>query len=106
MRKLFIILAFVCIVLGIILTILPTEKLALIPIFAAIIFGILAVLKSEINQNKLPKTIVFLALIVLIVAIGKTFLTKDEVVVDKKDEIQKIESQKEDKKVLEELDGL
>lgn len=106
MRKLFIVLAFVCAVLGVVFTILPTEKLGLIPTGLALVFSFLALKKSEIGQKSFPKFILIFASILFFVGLIKVFLIKDEVVIDKQDEIQKVESQKEDKKDLEELDGL
>ena len=106
MRKLFTVLGVICTILGLILTILPTEKLGLIAIVLGLVFSFLAINNSEIGQKTLPKFILIFSIILIFVALAKTFLIKDEVIIDKKDEIQKIESQKEDKKDLEELDGL
>lgn len=106
MKKLFIVLAFIFAVLGVIFTILPTEKLGLIPTGLSLIFAFLALKKSEIGQTTFPKFILIFAAILLLVGFSKVFLIKDEVVIDKQDEIQKVESQKEDLKDLEELDGL
>ncbi len=106
MRKLFIVLAFIFAVLGVIFTVLPTEKLGLIPIGLSLIFGFLALKKSEIGQKGFTKFILIFATILLLVGLAKVFLIKDEVIIDKQDEIQKVESQKEDLKDLEELDGL
>ncbi len=106
MRKLFLTLSIILTVLGIILTILPTEKLAVIPIVLAVILGFLALIKSDEGQKNLPKWILIIALITFFVSIGKQFLSKDEVVIDKQEEVKKVESQKEDKKDLEDLEGL
>ncbi len=106
MRKLFIVLAFIFAVLGVIFTILPTEKIGFIPTVLTLIFSFLAFKKSEIAQKGFPKVLFIFAIVLIVVGFVKAFLIKDEVVIDKQDEIQKIESQKEDKKDLEELDGL
>ncbi len=106
MRKSLLILSIIITVLGIVLTILPTEKLALIPIVLAIILGFLALIKSDESQKNLPKWVLIIALITFFVSIGKQFISKDEVVIDKQEEVNKIESQKEDKKDLEDLEGL
>ncbi len=106
MRILFIVLAFICVVLGVIFTVLPTEKLGLIPTALALILSFLAIKKTGISQKGFPKFILIFASILLIVGLAKIFLIKDEVVINKQDEIQKVESQKEDKKDLEELDEL
>ena len=106
MRNLFIVLAIVFAVLGVILTILPIEKLGLIPVFGAVIFSFLALKKSETNSRKVPMVIFIFALVLMMASLSKIAMTKDEVIIDQKDEIIKIESQKQDQKDLEELDGL
>lgn len=106
MRKLFIVLAFIFAVLGVIFIILPTEKLGLIPVGIALIFSFLALQKSDIGQKGFPKFILVFSIILMIVGLAKSFLIKDEVVIDKQDEIQKVESQKDDQKDLEALDDL
>jgi predicted membrane channel-forming protein YqfA (hemolysin III family) len=106
MRKLFVTLSVIFAVLGIVLTILPTEKLALIPIVLSVVLSFLALIKSDENQKKFPKWILVIALLTFFVSVGKQFLMKDEVVIDKQDEVKKVESVKEDKKDLEDLEGL
>ena len=106
MRKLYIILSIIAAILGLILTILPTEKIALIALVLSIIFSVLAINKSDISAKNLPKFLLLFAGITLIIGLVKIFAIKDEVVIDQKDEIIKVESQKQDKKDLEELEGL
>ena len=106
MRKLYIILAVILAFIGLILTILPLEKIGLIPVVLSLILSFLSLKKSEISQRKFPQFLIILSLIIVIVAIAKIFTDKDEVIVDKKDEIIKIESQKQDKKDLETLEDL
>ena len=106
MRKLYITISIIAAILGLVLTILPTEKIALIALFLSIIFSVLAMNKSEISAKKLPKFLLLFAGITLIIGLVKIFAIKDEVVIDQKDEIIKVESQKQDKKDLEELEGL
>ena len=106
MKRLFIVLAILFIILGVIFTILPTEKLGLFPTGLALIFSFLALKKSETTQKGFPKILLILAIVLMVVGFAKTFLIEDDVSIDKQDEIQKIESQKEDKKDLEALDEL
>ena len=106
MRKLFITISIIFAVLGVILSILPTEKLGLIPVVLSIVLAFLALKKSDDTQKKLPQFILIFTTILLVIALVKITLTIDEVVIDQKDEIIKIESQKQDVKDLEELDGL
>lgn len=106
MRKLYITLSIIAAILGLVLTILPTEKIGLIALFLSIIFSVLAINKSEISAKNLPKFLLLFAGITLIIGLVKIFAIKDEVVIDQKDEIIKVESQKQDKKDLEELEGL
>ena len=106
MRKFLIIVTFILIALGVLLTILPTEKLGLLPIIGALILSIIATKKSDISNIKLPKFLIIITTILLVIALAKIAMTKDEVVIDQKDEAVKIESQKQDQKDLEALDGL
>jgi hypothetical protein len=106
MRKLFLILASIFTALSIVFAFLPLGTLALIPIGTAILFGILALKKSDIKQQKVVKVILIFAILSLVFVVGKEVFTKDEVVVDKQFDTKKTESKKEAKKDLEELDGL
>lgn len=106
MRKIFIVLSIVFALCGIVLTILPTEKLGLIPVLGSLIFSFWALKKSETDLRRIPLIILIFALVLLIVSLAKIAIIKDEVIVDQKDELIKIESQKQDQKDLEELDGL
>ena len=106
MRKLFLVIASIFTALSIVFAFLPLGTLALIPIGIAILFGILALKKSDLKQQKAVKVILLFAILSLVFVIGKEIFTKDEVVVDKQFDTKKIESKKEAKKDLEELDGL
>ena len=106
MRKLFIVLASIFAVLGIILTVFPTEQLALIPIGLALTLAFLALRKSEGNQSKFPKLILVVAALTLLTVVGKEVFIKDEIVVDKQFDQKKVESKKEAQKDLEELEDL
>jgi energy-coupling factor transporter transmembrane protein EcfT len=106
MRKLFLVLAIIFTALSIVFAYLPLGTLALIPIGIAILFGILALKKSDIKQQKVVKVILLFAILSLVFVVGKEIFTKDEVVIDKQFDTKKVESKKEAKKDLEELDGL
>lgn len=106
MRKLFLILSCIFGVLGIVFTILPMDTLAFLPIGLALIFGLLALKKSDDNQKKFPKIVLMVGAFCSLVVLGKTLLIEDEVAIDTQFEQQKIETKQEAKKELEELEGL
>ncbi|MBF6641743.1 hypothetical protein IVB69_09645 [Flavobacterium sp. J49] len=106
MRKLFLILACVFGVLGIVFTILPMDTLAFLPIGLALIFGLLTLKKSEDNQKKFPKILLVIGALCSVVVLGKTLLIEDQVATDTQFEQQKIETKQEAQKELEELEGL
>jgi hypothetical protein len=106
MRKLFLVIAGIFTTLSIVFVFLPLGTLALIPIGIAILFGILALKKSDIKQQKVVKVILIFAILSLVFLVGKEVFTKDEVVVDRQFDTKKIESEKDAKKDLEELEGL
>jgi len=106
MRKLFLVITIIFTALSIVFAYLPLGTLALIPIGIAILFGFLALKKSDFKQQKAVKVILLFAILSLVFVVGKEIFTKDEVVVDKQFDTKKIESKKEAKKDLEELDGL
>ena len=104
MRKLFLIIAIIFTVLGIIFAFLPLGTIALLPIGIALLFGFLTFQKSDENQKKVVKAVLLLASISMLVVIGKELLIKDEVEKDVQFEKAKVESKKEDKKELENLE--
>lgn len=106
MRKLFLVLAFIFTTLSIVFAYLPLGTLALIPIGIAILFGFLALKKSDIKQQKVVKVTLLFAILSLLAVVGKEVFTKDEVVIDKQFDTKKVESEKEAKKDLEDLEGL
>ena len=106
MRKLFLVLASIFTTLSILFAFLPLGTLALIPIGIAILFGFLALKKSDLKQQKAIKVILLFAILSLVVVVGKEIFMKDEVEVDKQFDTKKSESKKEAKKDLEELDDL
>lgn len=103
MRKLYVIAAVFFAVLGIVFTILPLGTIAFLPIGVALILSFLAIYKSNFNQQKLPKIILFISALTFLVVIGKVIFVKDVVVSDKQFEKNKVESKKEDIKDLEGL---
>ena len=106
MRKLIVVLAFVFTVLGIIFSVLPMDTMAFLPIGLALILSLLLLKKSEEQEKKLPKALLFISALCSVFVLGKTLFIKDEVVVDQKFEQQKIETEQEAKKELEEIEGL
>jgi hypothetical protein len=106
MRKLFLVIASIFATLSIVFAFLPLGTLALIPVGIALVFGFLALKKSDNKQGKFAKLLLFVSFLSLAMVIGKELFTKDEVEVDKQFEEKKIESKKEAQKDLEELEGL
>jgi hypothetical protein len=104
MRKLFIGLALLFAILGIVFAVLPMGTLALLPIGLALIFAFIAFIQSDINQKSLPKWILVVAGLTLIIVIGKVSLVEDEVAKDEQFEQKKVESKLEDLKDLEDLE--
>lgn len=104
MRKLFIFLGITFTVLAIIFSALPLDTIAFLPIGLAIVFCLLLLKKSEVNQKKLPNILLLLCVLSSLFVLGKTLLVKDEVVKDAKFENEKIETKKEAKKELEDLE--
>jgi hypothetical protein len=104
MRKSFIVIAFLFVILGIVFAVLPMGTLALAPVGLAILFSILAFIKSEPTEKALPKWLLIISVITLVVVVGKVLLIKDELAKDTQFEQKKIESKKEDMKDLEDLD--
>jgi hypothetical protein len=82
------------------------DTLAFLPVGLALVFSLLLLRKSEEQQKKLPKVLLFIGVLCSAFVMGKTLLIKDEVATDTKFEEQKIENKKEAKKDLEELEGL
>lgn len=106
MRKLIVVLAIVFTVLGIIFSVLPMDTVAFLPIGLALVLSLLLLKKSEEQEKKLPKALLFICALCSLFVLGKTLFIKDEVVVDQKFEQQKIETEQEAKKELEEIEGL
>ena len=103
MRKLFFYLAIFFSVLGIAFAVLPLGTIALLPIGLALIFSFLSFKKSEKNQKKIPKLLLIVSALTLLVVVGKEVFIKDEVIIDKQFDQNKIESKKD---AVKELEGL
>ena len=104
MRKSFIVIASLFVVLGIVFAILPLGTLALAPVGLAILFSVLAFVKSGEMEKAVPKWLLIISVLTLVVVLGKGFLIKDEVAKDSKFEQKIIESKKEDMKDLEDIE--
>ena len=104
MRQLFLVIASIFTVLSVVFAFLPLGTLALVPIGIALLFGFLALKKSDTKQAKWVKVLLVVSVLSLVFVVGKEFLTKDEVEVDKQFDVKKVESKKEAQKELEDLE--
>jgi hypothetical protein len=104
MRKLLVVLAIIFTSLAIIFSALPLDTIAFLPIGLAMIFCLLLLKKSAVNQKKLPNILLLLCVVSSLFVLGKTLLVKDQVVKDTKFEKEKMETKKEAKKELEDLE--
>ena len=93
MRNLIVILGFICAALGLVLAILPFNKLAIIPLIIAFVLAIITIQTSKrVNKSTMPvRIILFITIIGLFLAIYRTVM--DENVVE-----QSTESIERDKK--------
>lgn len=103
MRKLFIILAAVFAVVGLVFAILPMGSIAFLPIILAIVLALVAMWKSNDNQKKIPKWILVIALAILVLVMVKVVFVKDKVVVDQQFIQENVDSKEE---AQQELEGL
>ncbi|MGL2962364.1 hypothetical protein ACSVH2_00930 [Flavobacterium sp. RSB2_4_14] len=106
MRKVILLLAIIFTVLAIVFSALPMDTLAFLPIGTALLFSLLLLKKSEYEQKRFPKSLLFICALCSVFVLGKTLFIKDKVEVDQKFELQKIETKEEAKKELEEIEGL
>ena len=104
MRQLFLVIASIFSVLSVVFAFLPLGTLALIPVGIALLFGFLALKKSDTKQAKWVKVLLVVSVLSLVFVVGKEFLTKDEVELDKQFDVKKVESKKEAQKELEDLE--
>jgi uncharacterized membrane protein len=103
MSKLFIILAAVFAVVGLVFAILPMGSIAFLPIILAIVLALVAMWKSNDNQKKIPKWILVIALAILLLVTVKVVFVKDKVVVDQQFIQENVDSKEE---AQQELEGL
>ena len=103
MRKLFIILAAVFAVVGLVFAILPMGSIAFLPIILAIVLALVAMWKSNDNQKKIPKWILVIALAILVLVTVKVVFVKDKVLVDQQFIQENVDSKEE---AQQELEGL
>ncbi len=104
MRQLFLVIASIFTVLSVVFAFLPLGTLALVPIGIALLFGFLALKKSDTKQAKWVKVLLVVSVLSLVFVVGKEFLTKDEVEVDKQFDVKNLESKKDAQKELEDLE--
>ena len=104
MRTLFILLGIISAILGLALSILPFGKIALIPIIASFIFGVIAFKLSQ--KERLNTTVIKITFAIIIIALALNIynsLKPNEIIEDKEQIEKEIQSEEED---LEELEGL
>jgi intracellular septation protein A len=104
MRQLFLVIASIFTVLSVVFAFLPLGTLALVPIGIALLFGFLALKKSDTKQAKWVKVLLVVSVLSLVFVVGKEFLTKDEVELDKQFDVKNLESKKDAQKELEDLE--
>jgi uncharacterized membrane protein len=106
MRQLFIILSIIFIVLGLVLSILPFGTIALIPIIAAFISGLIAFRISK-KSNKGTKIIKAIFLVIIISLSISIYRSVFETNVIEDDNIETIKKEKQsDQESIEELESL
>jgi hypothetical protein len=101
MRQLFLFMASIFTVSSVIFAFLPLGTLALIPVGIALLFGFLALKKSDVKQAKWVKLLLLVSILSSVLVVGKEIFTKDEVEVDKQFDAKMVESKKEAQKELE-----
>lgn len=105
MRKIFLILSILFLLVAIALTILPMGTIAFLPIGLALIFSLALLNKSSEKERKLANWLLTLSAICSFVVLLKVVFIKNNVEVDAKFEQQKVETKIEAKKELEELEN-
>lgn len=104
MRQLFLGITVFFTILSAVFAFLPLGTLALIPIGIALIFGFLAIKKSDLGQAKWVKLFLAITILSLLIVVGKVIFITDAVEKDQQFETQKLESKEEAQKELEELE--
>ena len=106
MRQLFIILSLIFAALGLVLSVLPFGMIALIPIIASFVFGLIAfrISKKSNKSTKIIKVILLVAIISLCISIYRSVF---ETNVIEDDDIETIKKEKEsDQESIDELESL
>lgn len=104
MRQLYLGITVFFTILSAVFAFLPLGTLALIPIGMALIFGFLAIKKSDLSQAKWVKLFLAITILSLLIVVGKAIFITDAVEKDQQFETQKLESKNEAQKELEELE--
>ena len=104
MRQLFLVIASIFTVLSVVFAFLPLGTLALVPIGITLLFGFLALKKSNVKQAKWVKVMLFVSILSLVFVVGKEIFINEAVETDQQFEIQKLESKEEAQKELEDLE--
>lgn len=103
MKKLVIILGFICAVLAVVLAVTPLFKIAYITGVAALIFGVLAIYLSKQGSKKSIQLIFLLTIIALVVTTYKSIF--DTVEVGNTEELIEKENESQEE-AIEELEGI
>jgi hypothetical protein len=103
MKKLFLILGIIATLLALIFTLLPMGSIALLPALAAVLFSFIAFRLSEKKTNLL-KALLGLGVVLVLIGLGKTFFTTEEVEIEAAYEAKMETSKKEALEELEELE--
>ena len=77
--------------------------IALLPTILTLIFSVLAFLNSTGKQKLIPRIVLIIAILTMMVVLGKAVLVKNNVLNDKQFEQKKEENKKENMKDLEGL---
>lgn len=105
MRKLFLILAVLFLLISIAFAVFPMGTIAFLPIGLALTFSLLLLKKSEESNKKVPNWLLTLSAVCSLVVLLKVIFIKDKIEIDQKFEQQKVETKKEAKKELEALEN-
>jgi membrane-bound ClpP family serine protease len=105
MKKLVIILAFICAILAVGLAVTPLSQIAYIPGIAALIFGIIAIYLSKGNQGSKRSIQLIFLLTIIALALSTYKSVFNTVVVGNTEELIEKENESEEQ-AIEELEGL
>lgn len=104
MKLLFSILGLISSILAVILSILPMEKIALIPAIAAFVFGLIAMYLSKNESKKLIKFVFFVTILALAIITFKSIFSGEPKITTDESFIE--QNQESEEKALEELEDL